>query len=86
MSPKLLLVDAEAIQGDLESLAAFCDGQRDLLMKVAGLCSTDSLIPASDVARAFEGAGVWAAELADRLNQANEAIFSQVTLIREGRA
>lgn len=81
MSPKLLLVDVDAIQGEVESLAAFCQAQRDQLLKIAGLLSTDSLVPAADVARTLEAAAVWAATLADRLDDASEAIFSQVSLM-----
>ena len=81
MSPAVLIVDLVAIQGELESLASYCEGQRDLLLKVASLVATDSLVPASDVARTIEAAGVWAAGLADRLNTAGETIFSQVTLM-----
>ena len=82
MTPKLLLVDVEAIQADLESLAAFCQAQRDLLLKTATLCSTDGLLEPSDAARLFEAAGVWSDSLAWRLNKASEAIFSQVTLMQ----
>lgn len=85
MTPKLILTDVEAIQSELESLAAFCDGQRDMLLKVASLASTDALLEAGDIARLMEATGVWAADLADRLNTANEAIFSQVTLLLGAR-